>query len=282
MPSRPRVAAAILAIAALASFCHGTLRFPAESKARVFPRSFVDQVDEVAVRGPREGFPLIFRLVEGRWYLLFDGDRPYPANGERIAGLLRALGERRHLRRLDAGDAFGYGTDVHGSCQITLRSRSGVGGISFGSRNADGRLRYAKKEGDSSVIALDDDISSWLDNATAPWLDRYPFARMREAGAVRATAYGRGLFLSLEDTESLDGILSLVSGISVADITNIPAEPSFRLRIERGDTGVTVLSFALLDERDGIVTDESSGLSWILPAAAVRDILLAFQHFSAM
>ncbi len=282
MASRSRFMTLTLVLAALAAFSVRAL-FPAAGwKGRLLSPGFAGKVVEIVMLGPREGFPLVFTIREGRWMLVFDSSRYYPANSERIEGLLRALSGRRRVRRLNAGDTHAYGTDGPGRCQITLRTTSAEKTISFGAENADGRLRYARRAAESAILALDGDISPWLDNATAPWLDRSPFAHISQTSTTRATAYGRGMFIPLERGERLDGVVGLISGISVADITNIPLEPSFRVRLERGDLSVSVLAFALLDARYGTVTDETSGLSWILPADRVQEILLAFQHFSAM
>ncbi len=273
-----------LALVALAAFSLRVLLPFVRAGNRVVSPAFAETVDEIVVRGPREGFPLVFSLVEGRWTLVFDSDLRYPANGDRIAGLLTYLSERRRIRRLNPLDGWTYGVEGPERCEITLRSRSRSleHSISFGSENADGRSRFARKDGDSAIIALDGEVSAWLDNATAPWLDHAPFAGIGANGVSRASLFARGSLVSLDPGAGLDRVVELVSGLSVTDITNIPVEPSFRVRLERGDTGVSVLAFASLDERYGIVTEESTGLSWIVPGDRLEEILYAFQHFSAM
>lgn len=250
--------------------------------ARIAQPSFIDEVEGIVIEGPRAGIPLVFRKTDGTWFLYFGSDKPFPADAGRIAGLLEALRERRRVRRLPESNEYSQGTVGQGSCRITLVSRDESVAIAFGSESAGGRWRYARKEGDRSIIAFAGDLSPWLDNASAPWLERRPFALLSRYPLSRAAAFGDGYYFAVEDDASLEKVSGLLAGLSVVDLTNIPPDPTMRLRLERGDATVTSISVTRLDGEVAIVTDETRGLSWVVAADELLELVLAFQHFSAM
>lgn len=282
MRQHKRFVAGALALACLIIPFARDIIPPNTIPSRIFSLTFLHSVDEIVIQGPREGFPLVFRRVEGTWVVVFDSDHLFPANVDRIEGLLDSLGKRHRIRRLADTNAFSQGTSGEGSCSITLTSRGIAKTISFGLENADGRLRYARREGDSVIIAIEGNFSPWLDNATQLWLDKYPFARAFSASLSRAAIFGDGFFFTLEDDASLERVTRLLAGLTVVDLTNIPATPSIRMRLEHGDASVSTLSISLLDGQKGIITDDTRKLSWIVDASEIQEVVLTFQHFSAM
>lgn len=244
------------------------------------------RAERIIIEGPSPGFPLVFELREGRWLLVFDETMLYPASGDRIKALLAAVSSRRSMRKLNDADSFNYGTNGAGSCALSVTMPTLLGHkeecVAFGAASANGSKRYIRRNGSDSIEEISTDGDWIIDNRTATWIERRPFATLCDQGIARATLYAPSVTMVIERADGIRGITSIISGIQVKDITNIPANPSFSMRIERGDGTHEIIAVSAINERECVLRAEGDNLSWIVESAEASKLLTAFQQFSAM
>lgn len=130
----------------------------------------------------------------GRWQIRLE-DGLYPADTDRVDGLIDALGAMEKVRVAATGSDYHQDFDVAGEAarDIVLLGENDqeLARVVFGKAVAGGGRMYARREGDDRVFIIDRDIGSYFGQNAPYWSDLRPLPdELTQAAVTRISADG--------------------------------------------------------------------------------------------
>lgn len=224
-----------------------------------------------------ENFEINLEKKNGSWYLRLDDTLLYPAQNLKINHLLEELNQKRKVYIIPSKKNI-YELDEKDYHSIHLYNKDQLidTTIKFGSISASGMEQYVQTN--KNIFRISNEFSSYLDLQTASWCELSIFSSVLNHTDIQSVRYEdrkkSKIYIAGSNPE-IENLKTVLKSLRCIDITNIPVQPNIKLSLELGNTQVERYGITELNETVSILSNETTGISYIISRLTMNDILKA-------